>query len=95
MAWSLVKGGSHCLAGKLRSEGLRDMRYACLGLDAPADLHQGVAQCVLRVDNYVDTSFGPPQWSVTIAGTQRKQAFTVDCFDDIVLLMPLLAPAAS
>ena len=24
-----------------------------------------------------------------------KQAFTVDCFDDIVLLMPLLAPAAS
>ena len=24
-----------------------------------------------------------------------EQAFTVDCFDDIVLLMPLLAPAAS
>ena len=24
-----------------------------------------------------------------------KQAFTVDCFDDIFLLMPLLAPAAS
>ena len=30
-------------------------------------------------------------------GPKRKleQAFTVDCFDDIVLLMPLLAPAAS
>ena len=29
--------------------------------------------------------------------TVRKleQAFTVDCFDDIVLLMPLLAPAAA
>ena len=24
-----------------------------------------------------------------------KPAFTVDCFDDIVLLMPMLAPAAS
>ena len=39
-----------------------------------------------------------------VAGTQRlkfsatrklKQAFTVVCFDDIVLLMSLLAPAAS
>ena len=39
-----------------------------------------------------------------VAGTQRlkisatrklEQAFTVDCFDDIILLMPLLAPAAS
>ena len=39
-----------------------------------------------------------------VAGTQRlkafatrtlEQAFTVDCFDDILLFVPLLAPAAS
>ena len=77
-----------CKPGDIRDRGL----YSTLPLPH-------CANSVLYVDHTEMPKFGGYDLAlvVTCALTRRKlkQAFTVDCFDDIVLLMPLLAPAAS
>ena len=55
--------------------------------------HQRAALCICTaMQRHNIWSF--PEPPATRNTRKLKQAFTVDCFDDIVLLMPLLAPAA-
>ena len=49
------------------------------------------------VENRVSSEVEPVDEFLHVLEDSRKleQAFTVECFDDIVLFVPLLAPAAS